>query len=85
MTEAYRYVTVPTGGLLGMLVPVFNCLVGMVIFAEDLSLRAVLGAAVVLGACAVVIVHSAGTNGAASLRRAQHTEPGAGGDSNHGT
>ena len=56
MTEGYRHVTVTTGSLLSMLVPVLNFLVGIFLFQEDASLYAVLGAILVISSCSLVIV-----------------------------
>jgi len=55
MTEGYRHVTVTTGSLLAMLVPVLNYFVGVIIFNEVISLRSIIGAAIVIGSCAVVL------------------------------
>jgi drug/metabolite transporter (DMT)-like permease len=57
-TEAYRYVQVPTGSLLGMLVPVMNYFVGVMLFNEVVSWRSVIGTAAVLGSCVVVLLKS---------------------------
>lgn len=56
MTEAYRYVLIPTGSLLGMLVPVINYFIGVLIFGEFISWRSIIGSATVLGACVVVLM-----------------------------
>ena len=55
-TEAYRYVEIPTGSLLGMLVPVFNCVVGITVFRESFSIYSIAGSTMVIGSCIVVIV-----------------------------
>jgi drug/metabolite transporter (DMT)-like permease len=57
-TEAYRYVQVPTGSLFGMLVPVMNYFVGVMLFNEVVSWRSVIGTAAVLGSCVVVLLKS---------------------------
>lgn len=49
-TEGYRYLPVMKGSLFGMLVPVLNYGVGVILFAEPLSVRSVIGSAAVLGA-----------------------------------
>jgi drug/metabolite transporter (DMT)-like permease len=59
-TEAYRYVQVPTGSLLGMLVPVMNYFVGVMVFNEVISWRSIIGTAAVLGSCVVVLLRSNG-------------------------
>ena len=56
MTEGYRHVTVTTGSLLGLLVPVLNCFVGILIFHEPISTNAVAGSILVLTSCAVVSI-----------------------------
>jgi drug/metabolite transporter (DMT)-like permease len=58
MTEAYRYVEIPTGSLLGMLVPVMNYIVGVTVFGEFVSQQSVIGAVIVIGTCVVVIVRN---------------------------
>jgi drug/metabolite transporter (DMT)-like permease len=59
-TEAYRYVQIPTGSLLGMLVPVMNYFVGVMVFGESISWRSIIGTAAVLGSCVVVLLRSNG-------------------------
>jgi len=55
MTEAYRYVTVTTGSLLSMLVPVFNFALAMAVFHETFTLIEIAGAVLVVSSCALVI------------------------------
>jgi drug/metabolite transporter (DMT)-like permease len=55
MTEGYRHVTVTTGSLLAMLVPVLNYFVGVIIFNEAISLRSIIGTAIVIVSCTVVL------------------------------
>jgi len=55
MTWAFRHTTVATGSLLGMLAPVFNIPVGLLVFGEEVSGSAVVGIAVVLASCALVV------------------------------
>ncbi len=55
-TEAYRYVEVPTGSLLGMLVPVLNCIVGITVFGESFSIYSIVGSAMVIGSCVTVLL-----------------------------
>ena len=55
MTEAYRYVTVTTGALLNMLVPVFNFALALAVFNETFSLIEIAGTVLVLSSCALVI------------------------------
>jgi len=59
-TESIRYVQVATGSLLGMLVPVLNYFLGVMVFDEVMSWRSVVGSATVLGACVVVLLKSNG-------------------------
>ncbi len=56
MTEGYKYVPVRTGSLLCMLDPVLAYIAGVVIFAEPLAARSVIGAVFVVAACALVLV-----------------------------
>jgi drug/metabolite transporter (DMT)-like permease len=56
MTEGYRHLTVTTGSLLGMSVPVLNFILGMVMFDEPITRRGVVGAVIVIVACTVVIL-----------------------------
>jgi len=55
-TEAYRYVEIPTGSLLGMLVPVLNYVIGVTIFDESLSMYSIVGSVIVIGSCVVVLL-----------------------------
>lgn len=56
MTEGYRHVSVTTGSLLGMLVPVLNFCVGATIFHEPISSYAVVGSMIVLTSCIAILV-----------------------------
>jgi len=55
MTEAYRHVTVTTGSLLNMLVPVFNFCMAVAVFNESFTLVEFAGTALVVTSCALVI------------------------------
>lgn len=55
MTQGYRYTSVSVGSLLGLLLPVFNLFVGLVFFHEHLSELGLIGSALVLGACLIVM------------------------------
>jgi drug/metabolite transporter (DMT)-like permease len=57
-TEGFRYLQVATGSLLGMLVPVLNYFLGVVVFGEVISWRSIVGSAIVLGSCVIVILKS---------------------------
>jgi drug/metabolite transporter (DMT)-like permease len=57
-TEGYRHLPVAKASLLGMLVPAFNYVLGAVVFAEPVSVRSIIGAATILGACAVVLLEN---------------------------
>jgi drug/metabolite transporter (DMT)-like permease len=59
-TEGYRYVQVATGSLLGMLVPVLNYFVGVIVFNETISWQSIIGSATVLTSCVVVLVKNNG-------------------------
>jgi drug/metabolite transporter (DMT)-like permease len=55
MTQGFRYVPVRIGSLFGMLDPVFAYAAGVIIFGEGISVFAVFGGAMVIGACCMVI------------------------------
>ena len=57
-TEGYRYLQVATGSLLGMLVPVLNYFLGVVVFGETISWQSIIGSAIVLGSCVIVLLRS---------------------------
>ena len=57
-TEGFRYLPVVTGSLLGMLVPVLNYFLGVIVFDEVISWQSVVGSITVLGACVVVLLRS---------------------------
>ncbi len=56
MTEGYRHLTVTTGSLLSMSVPVLNFLLGIVVFKEKFSAAGIVGAVVVMASCTAVIL-----------------------------
>jgi drug/metabolite transporter (DMT)-like permease len=55
-TEGYRHLDVAAGSLCGMLLPVLNYVMGVTIFGEALTLRSVIGSAVVIASCMVTLV-----------------------------
>jgi len=55
MTEGFKYVPVKTGSLLLMIEPVLCYVAGVVIFTEPLTAPCLLGTALVIGACTVVL------------------------------
>jgi drug/metabolite transporter (DMT)-like permease len=55
MTQGFRYVPVRIGALFGMLDPVLAYAAGVVIFGEGISVYAVFGGVLVIGACCMVI------------------------------
>ena len=55
-TEGYRHLTVATGSLLGMLVPVLNYVMGVTLFDEKVSAHSIIGSAAVLAACVIVLL-----------------------------
>ena len=57
-TEAYRHLPVAKASLLTMLVPVFNYVLGATIFREPVSARSIVGAATIVGACAIVLLEN---------------------------
>ena len=56
MTEGYRYLSVTSGSLLSMLVPVLNFFAGVVVFHEHLSLWAIVGSLLILTSCIAITV-----------------------------
>lgn len=58
LTEGYRYVQVATGSLLGMLVPILNYLMGVIIFGEAISWQSIIGSATVIGSCVFVLIRT---------------------------
>jgi drug/metabolite transporter (DMT)-like permease len=57
-TMGYRHVAVATGGLLGMCVPVLNYIMGVIVFREPVSFGSVLGTAIVIGSCGIVLLRT---------------------------
>jgi drug/metabolite transporter (DMT)-like permease len=55
MTEGYKYVNVATGSLLQSLVPVFNLLSGWLIFREQFEPVEMIGAAIIVGSCFLLV------------------------------
>ena len=55
MIQGYKYLPVSTGSSLMMLVPVLNYAIGIIVFRELFSLCSIIGTAIVLSSCAVVI------------------------------
>ncbi len=55
MTEGFKHVPVKTGSLLLMLEPALCCVVGAAMFAEPLTWPCLLGTALVIGSCTVVL------------------------------
>jgi drug/metabolite transporter (DMT)-like permease len=55
-TEAFRYVEVPTGSGLGMLVPVLNYILGVTIFHEPLTIYSLAGSVIVIGSCIAILL-----------------------------
>ena len=66
-TAGYRHVDVAMGGLLGMLVPVLNYVVGVAAFHESVSLESVVGTAMVIGACGIVLARTANSSNGPGL------------------
>ncbi len=54
-TEGYRHLPVMKGSLLGMLVPVLNYVAGVTLFGEPISVRSIVGSALVLGSSVVAL------------------------------
>ena len=57
-TEGFRYVEVARESLLGMLVPVLNYFLGVAVFGETISWQSIIGSAIVLGSCVIVLLRS---------------------------
>ncbi len=55
MTEGYRHIKVTTGALLNMMVPVLNFIVALLIFNEVLTIKEILGSAIIVLSCIFVI------------------------------
>jgi len=56
MTEGYRYLSVTSGSLLMLLVPLLNFCAGLLIFNEHLSSGAIVGSILILISCIIVTV-----------------------------
>jgi len=57
MTDSYKYVSVATGSLLVMTAPVFNCIAGLLLFHEPFSAHSGIGALVILGSSAGLLLN----------------------------
>ena len=55
MTQGYSYLKVSMGGLLSMLTPVLNFVIAVILFKEAFTRYSIVGAAFVIGSCAVVL------------------------------
>ncbi|MCM8768084.1 MAG: DMT family transporter [Candidatus Omnitrophica bacterium] len=55
MTHAYGYLSVSAGSTISMLVPVFNLLLGVLLFRESFSLKIALGATLVIVSCSLML------------------------------
>ncbi len=55
-TEGYKYLPVATGSLLGMLVPVLNYIMGVILFGEAFSISSAIGSLIVICSCVVVLL-----------------------------
>ncbi len=55
MTYAYGYLSVSTGSLIGMLLPVFNLFIGVWLFQERMTVQVATGAALVITSCALML------------------------------
>jgi drug/metabolite transporter (DMT)-like permease len=56
LTDSFRHLSVATGSILVMTTPVFNCLAGLVFFHEPLSLQTGIGAVIILGSSAGLLL-----------------------------
>ena len=55
MTQGYKYTTVSTGSILGMLTPVINFSAGFMLFDEPYTIHTLIGSLVVIVSCIFVI------------------------------
>ncbi|MFC1479358.1 DMT family transporter [Planctomycetota bacterium] len=55
MTYGFKFVTVSTGSLLGFLTTVINVFIGILIFKEKIGLIGIVGSAMVITACVLII------------------------------
>lgn len=62
MTQSYKYLPVRTGSVIGMLEPVLNFVVGVLIFNEIFSGRSVFGTSLIVGSCVAVLLQRRGDN-----------------------
>ena len=51
LTAAYKYVKIAEGAAFSMLTPVFNAMLGGLVFHEEITGRAIAGGVLVIGAC----------------------------------
>ena len=56
MTQAYKYVPVTIGAVFGMLVPIFNLIIGLLIFNEYMSIYQIIGAVTIISGCIIVVL-----------------------------
>lgn len=56
LTDSYKYLTVATGSLLVMTTPVFNCIAGLFLFHEPFTFQTGIGALVILGSSAGLLL-----------------------------
>jgi len=56
MIEGYRHTSVTAGSLLGMTLPVFNFLVGVLFFREHMPVNCIVGSVFVIISCLLVVV-----------------------------
>jgi len=59
MTQGFRHTSVLLGSLLGMLVPVLNFLVGIMVFKEECGPRSLIGALIIIVSCIAVMLPDA--------------------------
>jgi drug/metabolite transporter (DMT)-like permease len=56
MTWSFAHVPISTGSLLSLLTPIFNVILGVILFKESLTLPEVTGTVLILLTCIVVAV-----------------------------
>lgn len=58
MTEGFKYLSVSVGAILGMLIPVMNLFVGVIVYNEPVTGRSLIGSIIVIAACTAVLLKS---------------------------
>lgn len=75
MTQAYYYTTASVGSLLGLMLPVFNVLIGIAFFGEYLGVKGTVGATAIIASCAFVIIRKTLTERSRSVENIEPELP----------